>query len=58
MTVNERVLMCVRKIEKACLQCELNLTVYDGKIAFVDQEQWKIVAVWNPKYTKNGRVDE
>lgn len=56
--VNEQVLMCIRMIEEACVQCGLNLTVYDGKIAFVDQEQWKIVAVWNPKYTKNGRVDE
>lgn len=58
MMVNEQVLMCIRMIEEACVQCGLNLTVYDGKIAFVDQEQWKIVAVWNPKYTKNGRVDE
>lgn len=40
-----------RLIEEDCKRCGLNLTVYDGKIAFVDQKEMKIVAVWNPAYT-------
>lgn len=38
------------KIEQACIECGLNLTVYDGKIGFVDQLKRKIVMVWTPHH--------
>lgn len=48
--VDMRTLQLKEWIETGCQLYCLNLTVYDGKIAFVDQEQRKIVAVWNPQY--------
>ena len=45
-------------IETGCRLYCLNLTVYDGKIAFVDQEQRKIVAVWNPQYKLSNSKEE
>lgn len=50
-TVEGRVLALKRKIEQAAIECGLNLTVYDGRIGFVDQEQKKIVALWTPEHT-------
>ena len=38
------------QITMLCILNKLNLTVYNGHIAFVDQELRKIVAVWVPKY--------
>lgn len=38
-------------IEMACIRKGLNLTIYDGKIGFVDQSQKKIVMLWEPKFT-------
>ncbi|MBO5010513.1 MAG: hypothetical protein J6D20_07460 [Clostridia bacterium] len=40
-----------KRIEKLAIKYGLNLTVYDGKIGFVDQKQKKIVALWTPEYT-------
>ena len=37
-------------IEQACIRHGLNLTVYDGRIGFVDQEARKIVVLWNPEH--------
>ncbi len=51
MTAQERATNMKLAIEVIAVQYGLNLTVYDGKIAFVDQEQKKIVALWTPKYT-------
>lgn len=51
MTIEERIATTSNLIIVACIFYGLNLTVYEGKIAFVDQEQKKIVAVWNPEYT-------
>lgn len=28
----------------------LNMTIYDGKLAFVDQESLRIVATWGPQF--------
>lgn len=42
--------MLKKDIEKACIMRGLNLTIYDGKIGFVDQEEKKIVMLWNPEY--------
>lgn len=46
-------------IIKACTKHKLNMTVQDGKIGFVDQEQMKIVMIWSPEYkiggTENGK---
>lgn len=53
-TVEERVLRLKKLIEMSAVACGLNLTVYDGKIGFVDQEQQKIVALWGPEYTMKG----
>ncbi len=50
MSVEERVAIMQKLIETAGATCGLNLTVYDGKIGFVDQEQKKIVALWEPQY--------
>lgn len=50
MSVEERVATMKKLIETAGATCGLNLTVYDGKIGFVDQEQKKIVALWEPQY--------
>ncbi len=40
----------IKDIEKACIKRGLNLTIYDGRIGFVDQEKKKIIMLWNPKY--------
>lgn len=52
-TIEERVLYLKNVIMKGCLLAGLNLTVYDGKIGFVDQSQRKIVALWEPQHTLN-----
>lgn len=41
-------------IEAACVGCKLNLTVYDGKIGFVDQSLGKIVFLWEAEYSMQG----
>ena len=46
----ERAVMLKREIEEACIRHKLNLTVHDGKIGFVDQEERKIVGLWEPMY--------
>ena len=53
-TVEERVVRLKKLIEMSAVACGLNLTVYEGKIAFVDMEQKKIVAVWNAEYSMKG----
>lgn len=50
-TTEERVKYIQNVIVKACLLVGLNITVYDGKIGFVDQRQRKIVALWEPQHT-------
>ncbi|WP_288774581.1 hypothetical protein [uncultured Eubacterium sp.] len=39
-----------KEIETACVRYGLNLTIYDGKIGFVDQANRKIVMLWDAKY--------
>lgn len=46
----KKALQLKEDIEKACIKRGLNLTIYDGKIGFVNQEEGKIVMVWSPKY--------
>ncbi len=41
------------EIENSCIKYGLNLAIYDNKIAFVDQEEKKIIALWNAEYTLN-----
>lgn len=53
-SVEQRVLKLKQLIEMSAVACGLNLTVYEGKIGFVDQEQQKIVALWGPEYTMKG----
>lgn len=40
-----------RMIERAAVECGLNLTIRDGKIAFYDQKLCSIVDLWEPHYT-------
>lgn len=49
-TVEDRVLWLKTVIGCAAMKAGLNITVYDGKIGFVDQEERKIVALWKPEY--------
>lgn len=51
----ERAVKMKEKIEEAAVQFGLNLTIYEGKIGFVDQEQKKIVMLWEPSYTMEGK---
>lgn len=51
--VEERVKYIQSVIVKACILAGLNITVYDGKIGFVDQTQRKLVALWEPQHTLN-----
>lgn len=50
MTTREKVIEMKKEIESIAIEYGLNLTVYDGKIGFVDQEQKKIVALWTPEF--------
>ena len=58
MTTNEKVIKFVNIIERGAIKCGLNLTIYDGKIAFVDQKEKKIVALWTPEYKLSGNDTE
>lgn len=40
-----------QEIEEVCVKYGLNLTVFGGKIGFVDQSEAKIIALWEPRYT-------
>ena len=51
MTTEEKVIAMKEAIVSMASIYGLNLTAYDGKIAFVDQEQRKIVDIWSPKFT-------
>lgn len=50
MTTREKVINMKKDIEQIAIEYGLNLTIYDGKIGFVDQKQKKIVALWSPEY--------
>lgn len=52
-----RALALKRAIEKACIAHGLNLTIYDGKIGFVAQDEGKIVALWNAQYSVDDLYD-
>ena len=41
-------------ITAACIKHGLNLTIYDGKIGFVDQKSKRVIAVWEPEYSLEG----
>lgn len=47
----KRALALKEDIEKACVRHNLNLTIHEGKIGFVDQKAKKIVMVWNAEYS-------
>lgn len=47
-----------KEIEATCIKHGLNLTIYDGKIGFVDQTDRKIVMLWKPTYKMGGTQDE
>ncbi len=47
----KRALELKEDIERLCIRKGLNLTIYDGKIGFVDQSRKKIIMLWEPKHT-------
>lgn len=51
MTTQEKVIGMKNEIVQSAIKYGLNLTIYEGNIAFVDQREGKIVAVWKPQYT-------
>ena len=50
MSIEEKVIKMKEDIKWIAVKYGLNLTVYDGKIGFVDQKAKKIVALWNPEF--------
>ena len=58
MTTREKVVEMKREIEQIAINYGLNLTVYDGKIGFVDQKQKKIIALWSPEFTVRTESEE
>ena len=54
MITEEKVIAMKKEIVAIAEKYGLNLTVYDGKIGFVDQEQKKIVALWTPEFKLKG----
>lgn len=50
MTTSEKVIEMKNGIELLAVRYGLNLTVYDGKIGFVDPKRGNIVALWTPQY--------
>ena len=52
-----RALALKKAIEKACIAHGLNLTIYDGRIGFVDQEEGKIVMLWGAQYSMDDLYD-
>lgn len=48
--MQEKALKLKKDIEKACIKRGLNLTIHDGRIGFVDQEERKIIMLWSPEY--------
>lgn len=51
MTTIERVIEMKKEIVRSAIKYGLNLTIYEGNIAFVDQLHGRIVGVWKPQYT-------
>ena len=58
METKEKVIELKKSIERAAIKYGLNLAVYDGKIAFVDPKEKKIVAFWTPLYKLQGNDTE
>lgn len=54
MTTQEKVIEMKKEIVDSAKKYGLNLTIYDCKIGFVDQEQKKIVALWTPDFKLEG----
>lgn len=50
MEMKQRVQRLIADIERACIKYKLNMTICDGKLAFVDQESRRIVATWGPQF--------
>ncbi len=50
MEMKQRVQHLIADVERACIKYKLNMTIYDGKLAFVDQESRHIVATWGLQF--------
>lgn len=49
--IQKKVSALVADIQVACAKHDLNMTLYDGGIGFVDQKSRTIVAIWKPTFT-------
>ena len=58
MTTEEKVISMKEAIVSIARVYGLNFTVYDVEIAFVDQEQRKIVALWSPTFTMPNKIED
>lgn len=47
----ERAVALMHDIEAACINRRINLTIYNGKIGFVDQDSKKIIMTWGANYS-------
>lgn len=56
--MQKKALKLKEDIEKACIKRGLNLTIYNGKLGFVDQSKRKTVMLWSPKYKLNGDMQQ
>ncbi len=50
----KRAVILMKEIETSCIEHGLNMTIYDGKIGFVDPEESKIVLLWSPEFKMGG----
>lgn len=50
----ERALRAKEAIEKICIENNINMTIYDGEIGFVDPVENKIVLIWHAEYKAAG----
>lgn len=50
----ERALRAKEAIEKVCIENNVNMTIYDGEIGFVDPVENKIVLIWHAEYKAAG----
>lgn len=46
----------MKEIENICIKNDMNLTIYEGKIGFVDPVENKIVLLWDAEFKANEKM--
>lgn len=46
----------MKEIENICIKNDMNLTIYEGKIGFVDPVEKKIVLLWDAEFKANEKM--